>query len=89
MGGPMICPLMGPKGDVRVYAVSGGARKMTEEEQEANARLIAAAPSMLSALEEVQSLLYSADNAEGDMKTQCIRKAFGIARNAVQAATAP
>jgi hypothetical protein len=62
--GSVVCDVHGAANDARC---------------EANARLIAAAPEMFEAMGEVQSLLYSADNAETlEMKAKCIRKAFGI-----------
>jgi hypothetical protein len=54
----------------------------TERQEHADQveRLIGQRDALAAALGEVQSLLYSADNAEEvEMKTRCIRKAFHIA----------
>jgi hypothetical protein len=50
-------------------------------------RLIDQRDGLATALGEIQSLLYSADNAaEVEMKTRCIRKAFGVAGDALATA---
>lgn len=42
--------------------------------------LIAQRDALAAALGEVQSLLYSADNAtDAETKTRCVRRAFGVA----------
>jgi hypothetical protein len=86
MGGPMICPLMGPDTDVRVYAASGGTRKITDEEQKANARLIAAAPDLLVVCQEFVAFTATeeGDREERIAKTNdlIIRMSMAIARTA-------
>ena len=63
----MICIPLGPK-DLRVYAVSGST--VREQEQVANARLIAAAPRLLIASEAAQLALRSISRKVGDFSEE-------------------
>lgn len=54
MGGPMICAIAGPTRQLRVYAQGG---TVSAEAEQANARLIIAAPDLYDSIDKAQARL--------------------------------
>lgn len=76
--------LYADRGFVEVHDEGKAVLRATEQSA---CRMLLAHAALVAALGEIQSLLYSADNADtADMKNQCVRKAFGITRDALEKA---